>query len=198
MAALGDRPAADVTTRDINVLLAQVASRRASPRTVNKHRQLVCAIYSYGCQEATFSLAHNPAIAADRRPEPEPGRLDFFSPEEVEALARALAAGLHRDPDAPAVSDEEAIARADDDRQDAELVRVAAYMPLEHRQRSRPGERVVVRLRARTQLGARMRTIMAFVDDRLPLSPHRLTRKRVVERLANQRDRTSAPRIVPG
>jgi integrase len=84
--------------------VSQVASRGASPRTVNKHRELVCAIYSYGCREATFSVAHNPAIAADRRPEPESARLDFFSPEEVEAIARA-----------------------DDDRQDAALVGVAAY-----------------------------------------------------------------------
>jgi integrase len=139
MAALGDRPAAEVTTRDVNAVLARVAARGASPRTVNKHRQLICAIYSYGCREATFSLAHNPAIAADRRPEPERARLDFFSSEEVEALARALACGLHRHPDGPAVSDEEAIARTDDDRQDAELVRVAAYTGL------RRGELVALR-----------------------------------------------------
>ena len=94
MAALGDRPAAEVTTREINAAARPGRLAGASPRTVNKHRQLVCAIYSYGCQEATFALAHNPATAADRRPEPEPARLDFFSPEEVEALARALADGL--------------------------------------------------------------------------------------------------------
>jgi len=130
MAALGDRPASAITTREINGLLAKVADGGASPRTVNKHRQLVCAIYSYGCREATFSLEHNPATAGDRRPEPEPARLDFFSPEEVEALARALAAGVHRDSDAPAVGDDEAAARTDEDGQDAELVRVAAYTGL--------------------------------------------------------------------
>ena len=161
MAAIGDRPAAKVTTRDINALLAQVAARGASPRTVNKHRQLICAIYSYGCQEATFRLAYNPVIAADRRPEPERARLDFFSPEEVEALARALASGLHRDPAAPAVSEEEAIARADKDRQDAELVRVAAYTGL------RRGELVALRWRdvdfTRRKLVAR-RAVSADVE----------------------------------
>jgi integrase len=161
MAALGDRPAAEVTTRDINAVLAQVAGRGASPRTVNKHRQLICASYSYGCQEATFSLAHNPAIAADRRPEPERTRLGFFSPEEVEALARALTSGLHRDPDASAVSEEEAIARADEDRQDAELVRVAAYTGL------RRGELVAMRWRdidfTRRKLVAR-RAVSADVE----------------------------------
>jgi integrase len=52
-----------------------------------------------------------------------------------------LAAGRHRDPNAPAVSDEEAVARAAEDRQDAELVRIAAYAGL------RRGELVALRWR---------------------------------------------------
>lgn len=141
MAALGDRPAAEVATREVNELLADVAATGASPRTVNKHRQLVGAIFSFGCREATFALSYNPAQAADRRPEPERARLDFYSPEEIEALARALAGGLHRDPSASAVSADEADARATEDRQDAELVRVAAYAGL------RRGELVALRWR---------------------------------------------------
>lgn len=141
MRALGDRPAAEVTTRQINRLLADVAASGASPRTVNKNRQLICAIFSYGCQEATFGLEHNPATAADRRTEPERARLDFYSPEEVEALARALAAGLHRNRSGPAVAEDELEARAAEDRQDGELVRVAAYAGL------RRGELVALRWR---------------------------------------------------
>ena len=141
MRAIGDRPAAEVTTREVNRLLARVAATGASPRTVNKHRQLVCAIYSYGCKDATFALPHNPAQAADRRAEPERARLDFYSPEEVEALARALAAGLHRDRDGLALGAAESEARAAEDRQDGELVRVAAYTGL------RRGELVALRWR---------------------------------------------------
>ncbi len=141
MGALGDRPAAEVTTREINRLLADIGAHGVSSRTVNRQRQLVSAIYSYGCRESTFALPHNPARAADHRPEPERARLDFYSPEEVEALARALAAGVHRDPKAPAVSDEETAARAAEDRQDAELVHVAAYAGL------RRGELVALRWR---------------------------------------------------
>jgi hypothetical protein len=110
MAALGDRPASEITTREVNRLLADVAATDASPRTVNKHRQLVCAIFSFGCSEATFALPHNPARAADRRAEPERARLDYYSPEEVEALARALAEGRHRDANGAAVSAAEAAA----------------------------------------------------------------------------------------
>ena len=141
MAALGDRPASEITTRDIDRLLAEVAATGASPRTVNKHRQLVCAIFSFGCREATFGLPYNPARAADRRAEPERARLDYYSPEEVEALARALADGRHRDRNGAAVSTSEGAARADEDRQDAELVRVAAYTGL------RRGELVALRWR---------------------------------------------------
>jgi len=141
MTLLGDRPADEITTREVNDLLAKVAKSGVSPRTVNKHRQLISAIFGFACQEATFGLPRNPARPADRRTEPEPARLDFYSSEDVEALARGLQAGLHRDPDAPAVTDEEAAARRAEDRQDGELVRVAAYAGL------RRGELVALRWR---------------------------------------------------
>lgn len=54
----------------------------------------------------------------------------FYTPEEVEALARALAAGVHRDPSRPAITSGEVAARKTDDEQDAQLVRVAAYAGL--------------------------------------------------------------------
>lgn len=141
MAAFGDRPAVDVTTSDVNKLLDEVAARGTSSRTVNKHRQLLCAVYNYASSAATFNLEHNPAAGADRRPEPEPARLDYYSPAEVEALASALADGAHRDPEAPAVDPSEAEARAGEDAQDADLVRVAAYTGL------RRGELLALRWR---------------------------------------------------
>jgi integrase len=141
IAALGNRPAVDVTTREVNRLLDTVAARSASPRTVNKHRQLICAIYNYASSTATFELEQNPAAGADRRPEPERARLDYYSPAEVEILASALADGTHRDPDAPAVDPSEAEARSREDLQDAELIRVAAYTGL------RRGELLALRWR---------------------------------------------------
>lgn len=98
MAALGDRPAIAVTTREINQLLDQLADGGASARTVNKHRQLICAIYNYASSMATFELNANPASGSDRRPEPERARLDYYSPAEVEQLARALEDGQIRIP----------------------------------------------------------------------------------------------------
>lgn len=124
------RPAREVTTREVENLLGSVATTGIAPRTVNKVRQLVCAIFNYGMRASTYRLAINPAIQADRRTEPEPSPLAFYSPEQIEALARALAAGAHRDPTRPALGDDEIAARARDDSQVAELVRVAAYAGL--------------------------------------------------------------------
>jgi integrase len=141
MAALGDRPVREVTTRDVEDLLRSVAATGVAPRTVNKTRQLVCAIFNYGMRPSTYALASNPVTYADRRREPERGPLAFYSPEQIEQLAGSLAAGAHRDPTRPALGEDEIVARALEDAQDAELVRVAAYAGL------RRGELVALRWR---------------------------------------------------
>jgi integrase len=141
MAALGDRPAREVTTREVEDLLRAIARTGVAPRTVNKARQLICAIFNYGMRPSTFDLPSNPATHADRRREPDALPLAFYSPEQVEALARALADGAHRDSRRPALSPSEIEARAREDLQDAELIRVAAYAGL------RRGELVALRWR---------------------------------------------------
>ena len=130
MAALGDRLAREVTTREVEDLLRSIASTGVAPRTVDKTRQLVCAIFNYGARPSTYGLAVNSATHADRRPEPERGPLPFYSPEQIEALARALADGAHRDPSRPALDEGGIAARAREDVQDAQPARVAAYAGL--------------------------------------------------------------------
>ena len=85
-----------MTTREVEDLLRSVATGGVAPRTVNKVRQLVCAIFNYGMRPSTYGLPLNPAAHADRRAEPQRAVVAFFSPEQVEVLARALAAGSHR------------------------------------------------------------------------------------------------------
>ena len=106
MGALGDRPAAKITTRDVDALLTTISETGATPRTVNKYRAVVSAAFRHGCKPSTFGLPSNPVRDADRRRQPQPSALDYYSPEEVEAVARAL------------------------DPQDGELVRLAAYAGL--------------------------------------------------------------------
>ena len=80
MAVLGDRPAREVTTREVEDLLRSVAATGVAPRTVNKVRQLVCAVFNYGLRPSTYALPTNPATHADRRTEPERAVLAFYSP----------------------------------------------------------------------------------------------------------------------
>ena len=130
MAALGDLPAARITTRQVSALLRELQDTGISPRTVNKHRQLLSAIFNYGRREDTFALPTNPVTATTKRREPPPAVLDFYEPEEVEVLAKATAAGAHRGPQPPELDSDEVAWRALEDAQDAELFRVATYTGL--------------------------------------------------------------------
>jgi integrase len=141
MAALGDRPAAKITPRDVERVLTVISDTGASASTVNKYRKVVCAVFSYGCKPATFGLPANPAEAADRRREPHPSALVFYSPEEIEAIARAFEQGRHRDAYRSAVTDGERVVQDAENQQDADIVRVAAYAGL------RRGELIALRWR---------------------------------------------------
>jgi hypothetical protein len=98
MAAIGDRPGREITTREIEELLASIAATGVAARTVNKARAVMCSVFNYGMRPSAFGLPANPVTHADRRAEPQTAALAFYSPEQVEALARSLAAGAHRGP----------------------------------------------------------------------------------------------------
>lgn len=158
MRPLGDRQANTVSPRDVEVMMGSIARTGVDPRTVNLHRQLVRAIYGFATKPSTFALPDNPAQHADKRREPGREPLDYYSTEEVEQLAQALTDGRHRDPDAPAVSDDEHYWRSVEDRQDGEIVRVAAFTGL------RRGELVVLRWRD-VNTGGRKITVRRTVSD---------------------------------
>jgi integrase len=117
-------------TREIEAVLTTISETGGGLRTVNKHRNVIAAVFGYGCKASTYALPTNPAKGADKRREPHPGALVFYSPEEIGAIARALADGRHRDRSALSASDQEREALSAEDQQDAEIVRVAAYAGL--------------------------------------------------------------------
>ncbi|MGO9320959.1 MAG: tyrosine-type recombinase/integrase [Solirubrobacteraceae bacterium] len=131
MGALGDRPAAGVTTHDVEALLASVAASGVSPRTVNKYRDVIRAVYGHGIKKKMLASTENPAAGADKREAPKPGPLAYYSVEEVEALARAMETGS-------------------EGAQDAEAVRVSAYAGL------RLGELLALRWRDVDFAGSRL------------------------------------------
>lgn len=133
MESLGDITATKIAVGDVEALLAKVSKAGGSARNVNKHRAVVSAIFNYGIKESAFSLPRNPAALTDKRKEAQPGALAFYSPAEVEKLARALNDGKHRK------TAERTPAEVAEDARDAELVRVAAYAGL------RVGELIALR-----------------------------------------------------
>jgi integrase len=130
MAAFGDRPARDVSSRDVAEYLRRLDRSGATARTVNKHRQVISAIYGYAMREDAYRLASNPAATTTKRREPPPAVLDFYEPEEVEALARSAERGAHRQVSKLRLDNAEQAARAIEDSQDADLFRIAAYTGL--------------------------------------------------------------------
>lgn len=143
MAALGDVPAGEVTTADVEGLLAAHAREGVGARSVNKHRQVVSAIFNYGLRAdhaARWRVTSNPAAAAAKRREDGPARLEVFSVEQIEAIARAAESGAWRGPRTH-VTEAGELHRAEEDAQLAELIRVAAYTGL------RKGELIALRWR---------------------------------------------------
>ncbi len=141
MSALGNRAAAEVTTAHVEALLLAHAREGVGARSVNKHRQVLSAIFNFGLrpeQVTRWGLTGNPAAAAAKRREDAPRRLEVFTVEQIEALARTAAAGAWRGPHEYSTPDGELL-RAEEDAQLAELLRVAAYTGL------RMGELVALR-----------------------------------------------------
>jgi integrase len=173
MRALGDRPAHAVTTREVEQLLVAIARTGVSPSTVNRARSVISAVYSYGMRPSTFGLGANPVKHADRRPEPDALHLAFYSPAQIEALAQAMAAGAHRDRVRGAVTPEEVVARAADDSQDAEIIRIAAFAGL------RRGELVARKWRD-VDLPAHKLTVRRTLSGERELSSTKTRRSREV------------------
>jgi integrase len=139
MAAFGDRPAAKITTKDVSSFLRKLDSQGVSPRSVNKNRQVLSAMFGFACRADTHSLPSNPVTGTTKRREPPAAVLDFYEPEEVETIASSAAAGSHRGKQPENLSTDEIEWRAREDAQDGELFRLAAYTGL------RLGELVALR-----------------------------------------------------
>lgn len=130
MASFGDRPVLEITTREVAEYLRSLDRSGTGPRSVNKHRQVLSAIFSYGMREDTYHLPKSPVSATSKRREPPPAVLDFYEPEEVEAIARVAEHGEHRRVAKLSYDAGEQRARDRENRQDADLFRIAAYTGL--------------------------------------------------------------------
>jgi integrase len=96
LAALGDLPIEFVRTRDVSAFLRFLGDEGLTPRNVNKHRQVLAAMFQYACREDAHGLPANPVLGTDKRPEAPPAALDYYEAHEIEELARVTASGAHR------------------------------------------------------------------------------------------------------
>jgi integrase len=129
MGAFGDRTIAEVTTAEVSAFLRGLDRAGLTPRNVNKHREVLSAMFAYACRVDTHSLALNPVVGTDKRREDPPAALDYYEVEEVEALARCCENGLHRG-EARNVDEAELAARRAEDRRDADAFRLLFYTGL--------------------------------------------------------------------
>jgi integrase len=129
MGAFGDLAAADVTTADVSRFLRSLDSTGLTPRSINKHRQVLASIFTYGSRSDTHALPFNPVSGTDKRRENPPAALDYYEVEEVEALARACENAEHRTGD-PRLDVSEVAARRMEDKRDADAFRLLFYTGL--------------------------------------------------------------------
>jgi integrase len=198
MAALGDRSADVITTEEIKALLSKIGDGR-SPRTYNKHRNLLSAAFNYGMSDPTgYKLTNNPAVSVKPRREPAPGALIFYTVEEVEAIAQTMTAGVHRDRRRAVTSESELALHAAQDAQDGEAVRLAAYCGL------RQGERLELRWKdidwtasavkvSRTLSAGKVTTPKSGKVRRVPLADQAAA---ALERLSQRPDFTAPDELV--
>ncbi len=201
MRALGDLSAEEITAEHVRRLLSSMTADGLSARNVNKYRNLIGAIFNHGVRRGTgrFKLANNPAVGIELRREPKPAPLIYFLPEEIEAVARGLAAGVHRRPAPSGTAGEEDRSRqAWQDAQDAEAVRLSAYTGL------RRGELIALRWKDVDWAGAKLtvsRALSAGVEGApksghfrdVPLSDQAMA---ALERLSLRGDFTSPDDLV--
>jgi integrase len=163
MGALGDRPYEDVTSKEISAFLRDLDKQKLTPRNVNKHRQVLSAIFAYACRADSYGLSVNPVNGTDKRREAPPVALDYYEVHEVELLAETAEQGLHR-PTGQGIASDETLARAWEDRRDADAFRVLFYTGM------RVGELLALRVED-VDLGDRMvivRRTLSAAEETLP------------------------------
>ena len=93
MARFGDRPVLEITTREVAEYLRALDRSGTQPRSVNKHRQVLAAMFAYGSRTDTHALPFNPVTGTDKRREnpPAAAQPSTFAGKDFGAAGRAIA-----------------------------------------------------------------------------------------------------------
>lgn len=92
----GHVPIRDIEAADINQFLNELDDTDLSPRTINKHRQVIGNVYRYANLPETYGLNYDPVPETEKRREPSAGDIDPFDLEEIEAIIATARSGTWR------------------------------------------------------------------------------------------------------
>ncbi len=130
MRAFGTRRLAEISTADVARFLSRLDAEGVSARTVNKHRQVLHAIFAFAARPDAFGLRTNPVAATQKRREGGRRPIDTFTHEEIAAISRAARTGGHRGSPRKGAGEDTVAEWARINAQDAALFVVAAYTGL--------------------------------------------------------------------
>lgn len=143
MQLIGDTAVSELSTEDVSAVLDAIARTGVKATTVNRYREIIRAILNFGLrreQRTRWGIVENVATWTPKRTTDQPARLEVFTVEQVEAIARVAAGGTWRTPREYESPIRDAW-QTEQDEQLGELIRVAAYTGI------RRGELITLRWR---------------------------------------------------
>lgn len=89
MNRFGARPVSQIRDVDVRSFLRELDKNPSlSPRSVNAHRNLLSMVFAYSVERGWCT--HDPVAKIPKRREADPAELVVYSPEQVQAIARAV------------------------------------------------------------------------------------------------------------
>lgn len=95
MRQFGGREATSITTAEFAAFLDALVVEGLAPRTVNKYREILHAMYEFGRRPGTFGLNNNPVTDTEKQRTDGSPRVETFTLDELEQIAEAARQGLH-------------------------------------------------------------------------------------------------------
>lgn len=97
MRQFGGREAPSITTAEFTAFLDALVVEGLAPRTVNKYREILHAMYEFGKRPGALHLTENPVTETEKQRTDGPRRVETFTLDELEQIAEAARRGLHHD-----------------------------------------------------------------------------------------------------
>ncbi len=97
MRQFGGREATSITTAEFTAFLDALAVEGLAPRTVNKYREILHAMYEFGKRPGAFGFTDNPVSETEKQRTDGAPRVETFALDELEEIAEAARQGLHHD-----------------------------------------------------------------------------------------------------